>query len=158
MAKHRMKRKEAGHSPQATAKNKALFLMELRKGHTPDIAAEHAKIARRTAYNWKQEDQEFAAAWEDAHETGLDRIEDKVKMNAIDGSSVDAHFILRHRRRDVFGNVEEKPQHTNYFLNVTLQDQIKRMQRLGLPLPVIESDREEDYAPTGGDSDGDNRK
>jgi hypothetical protein len=33
-------------------------------------------------------------------------------------------------------------------LNITLEEQYKRLERLGLPLPVIESDREEDYAPT----------
>jgi hypothetical protein len=33
-------------------------------------------------------------------------------------------------------------QQANYFLNVTLQDKIKRLERLGLPVPVIESDYE----------------
>jgi hypothetical protein len=53
--------------------------------------------------------------------------------------------ILKYRRRDVY-NIhpdEDKPtQPANYFLNVTLQDKIKRLERLGLPVPVIESDYE----------------
>ena len=33
----------------------------------------------------------------------------------------------------------------NYFLNITLQEQLETLERLGLPAPVVESDREEDY-------------
>jgi hypothetical protein len=40
---------------------------------------------------------------------------------------------------------------TNYFLNVTLQEQYERLERLGLPVPVIESDNEEDYASDDAD-------
>jgi hypothetical protein len=32
-------------------------------------------------------------------------------------------------------------------LNITLQEHYKRLERLGLPVPVIESDLEDDDAP-----------
>jgi len=47
----------------------------------------------------------------------------------------------------VFGNVEDRPQPSNFILNITLEEQLKRLERLGLPLPVIESDYEEDDEP-----------
>jgi hypothetical protein len=37
-------------------------------------------------------------------------------------------------------------QNNNYYLNITLKEQLETLERLGLPVPVIESDREEDYA------------
>jgi hypothetical protein len=60
----------------------------------------------------------------------------------------DARFILRGRRRDVFGHSSDAAprQPSNFILNITLQEHIKRMTRLGLPIPVIEADFEEDDA------------
>jgi hypothetical protein len=50
-------------------------------------------------------------------------------------------------RREVYGNVGDRRQQSDSILNITLQEQFKQLERLGIPLPVIESDREEDYAP-----------
>ena len=66
--------------------------------------------------------------------------------SALAGNSSDTQFILKHRRREVYGNVGDRPQQPD-FLNITLEEHLERLERLGLPLPVIESDREEDYAP-----------
>ena len=59
-----------------------------------------------------------------------------------------SQFILKHRRREVYGNVGDRPRREVYG-NVDDRPQrehLERLERLGLPLPVIESDREEDYA------------
>ena len=116
-------------------------------GRSPGAAAEAIKIARSTAYAWKKEDQDFDAQWVDAVETSLDKLETKLYDSALVGNSSDLQFALRHRRRDVYGNTDDKPQHSSFILNLTLQEQFKRLERLGLPLPVIESDYEEEDAP-----------
>ena len=57
----------------------------------------------------------------------------------------DARFILKHRRRDVYGNADTPPQaKSNFILNITLQEHYKRLERLGLPIPMIEGDYETD--------------
>ncbi len=80
----------------------------------------------------------------DAVETGLDRLETHVYNSGLAGNASNAQFILKHRRRDVFGHVEDWPQPSNFLLNITLEEQLKRLERLGLPVPVIESDYEQD--------------
>ena len=64
------------------------------------------------------------------------------------GNSSDAQFILKHRRREVYGNVKERPQQSNFLLNVSMEEHFKRCERLGLPRPEIESDYEKLDAPT----------
>ena len=57
--------------------------------------------------------------------------------------------ILKNRRGDVYNNnnnADRVNSQTNYFLHMPMQEHIERLERLGLPVPVIESDREEDYA------------
>jgi hypothetical protein len=98
--------KQASHAPEAIAQNKKLFLAQLEQGCTPGRAAKNIKIARSTAYNWKAEDEEFFAAWHDAIETGLDLLEAAVFERGLHEGGEDARFILRGRRRDVFGNAE----------------------------------------------------
>jgi hypothetical protein len=131
----------------AVAKYKEHFLKQLALGCSPGVAARNLNIARSTAYGWKKEDQEFDAAWVDAVETALDRLEQQLYDSALAGNSRDAQFILKHRRREVYGNVDHRPQQSKFISNITLQEHYKRLERLGIPLPVIESDREEDYAP-----------
>jgi hypothetical protein len=137
----------AWRDAEDVAKYKERFLKQLALGRSPGVAARNVGIARSTAYGWKKEDQEFDAAWVDAVETALDRLEQQLYDSALAGNSSDAQFILKHRRREVYGNVDHRPQQSKFISNITLQEHYKRLERLGLPLPVIESDREEDYAP-----------
>ena len=74
--------------------------------------------------------------------------------SGINGNSSDTQFILKHRRREVYGNVGDRPLArciaTSMIGSITgfeRKEHLERLERLGLPLPVIESDREEDYAP-----------
>jgi len=64
---------------------KARFLAILAEGGSVKLAAEKAKIGRRTAYEWKAADPEFAAAWEEAVEAGTDALEDEAKRRAYNG-------------------------------------------------------------------------
>jgi hypothetical protein len=43
--------------------------------------------------------------------------------------------------------VRSPHQQTNFILNVTMEEHFKRLERLGLPLPEIESDYEKLDAP-----------
>ena len=56
---------------------------------------------------------------------------------------------MRYRRPEVYGGrgADEKPAQSDFILNITLEEQFKRMERLGLPIPVIESDYEEMLLP-----------
>jgi hypothetical protein len=147
MRKQRKEHKRhVARKPDEVVRFKERFIAELAKGCAPGVAAHNVKIARATAYKWKKEDQEFDAAWVDAVETSLDELETRVYKSAMDGNSSDAQFILKHRRRAVYGNAEDRPRQTNFILNVTLKEQLARLERLGLPLPVIESDIEDDDA------------
>ena len=107
-----------------------------------------------TAYNWKKEDAAFSAKWDEAVETALDKLEGRLYTLGIDGERQAITDTLKARHPGTWGNNSKSDEHTsgpqtNYFLNVTVQERLERLDRLGLPRPVIESDREEDYAADG---------
>jgi hypothetical protein len=91
-------------------------------------------------YDWRKDDREFDSDWKDAAETSLDEIETKLQRSAMAGNSQNAYFILRYRRY----NRPEHKQRSNFIMNVTLEEHTERLERLGLPVPVIKSDLEED--------------
>lgn len=61
------------------------FLANLRLGHSVARAAREAGTARRTVFEWKAADSEFAKAWEDAYDEGTDLIEDEATRRAVEG-------------------------------------------------------------------------
>ncbi len=69
----------------AIEKEREKFLDALREGRSVAAAAQAADISRRTPYRWRQEDEEFAAAWDDAFDAGTDLMEDEAKRRAIEG-------------------------------------------------------------------------
>lgn len=119
-------------------------------GLAPASAAAKVGITRETAYAWKQKDKEFDARWKDAIEAGLDRMETAVYGEGFKGNITAAIFVLKHKRKEIYGDFEtEQPQQTakqlnNYFLNITLQEHAKRIERLGFQAPLIESDFEDE--------------
>lgn len=48
-------------------------------------AAELAVVNRKTVYDWRHADPEFAAAWDDAIEAGTDLLEDEARRRAYSG-------------------------------------------------------------------------
>ena len=68
--KHKRKAK-ISHAQKTIAAYNKFFLEKLEKGIPPRYAAKLAKIARSTIYNWKRDDAEFAAAWDDAIQTSV---------------------------------------------------------------------------------------
>jgi hypothetical protein len=148
--KPKPKRKQhASHRKHETLKGRELFLACLGKGLAPADAAAMAGVSRATVYNWKKEDQAFDARWIDAVETSLDHLETVLYQSAASGlEPSNLQFALKWRRRNTYNSPDgDKAQPTNFIMNITLQEQYKRLERLGLPVPVIESDYEvEDVA------------
>jgi hypothetical protein len=87
----------------------------------------------------------FADLWVQAVECSLDRLETKAYDLAMEGNWAAIEWQLKWRRKDQYQNTEDRTPSTltNYFLTLTPQEQFERLERLGLPVPVIESDEEE---------------
>jgi hypothetical protein len=63
-----------------------LFLATLSQGGTVTAAAEKANIGRRTIYDWKESDPEFAAQFEDAYQRGIAVLEEEAVRRAYHGT------------------------------------------------------------------------
>lgn len=68
-----------------TPEKEAAFLEALTKGLSITAAAKDAGVGRRTAYEWREEDEAFRQIWDDAVEAGTDVLEDEAKRRAADG-------------------------------------------------------------------------
>jgi len=68
-----------------TQKKEDTFLSVLRNGLSITAACQQAGLTRSLVYVWRKEDAEFAAAWDDAVEMGIDRLEDEAYRRAHDG-------------------------------------------------------------------------
>lgn len=69
-----------------TPERKAAFCAALAtSGGNVARACEAVDIARMTAYTWRDEDEEFAAAWDQAKQIGLDALEDEATRRAFEG-------------------------------------------------------------------------
>lgn len=63
-----------------------VFLASLREVPVVARACEAVGIERSTAYRRREDDPEFAAAWDDAMETGIDRAEQEAFRRAVQGT------------------------------------------------------------------------
>ena len=68
-----------------TEKRKKLFLQVLSEQANISQACRAVNIDRQTAYNAKEDDAEFAEAWDNAHEQAIDRLEAEAWRRAHDG-------------------------------------------------------------------------
>jgi len=62
------------------------FLAVLSQGGSVTAAAEQAGIGRRTVYDWKAADADFAEAFEDAWQRGIAALEDEAVRRAYRGT------------------------------------------------------------------------
>jgi hypothetical protein len=129
------------------ARHKKRFIAALMTGRSPGPAAKKAGIARSTAYDWKREDPAFDAAWQNAVAHSLDKIETDV----YDDQSLQAKLATLHARHPDWRKQSDGSRTSNYILSITMAEHYKRLERLGLPVPVIESDVIEDYAAEDAD-------
>jgi hypothetical protein len=70
-------------SAARTAQKRKAFIGALAKTGTVTHAAKAAKIGRRTAYQWRDADEVFAAEWDEALEFVADEIEDALRTLAL---------------------------------------------------------------------------
>jgi hypothetical protein len=68
-----------------TAKKREAFLAALEKTANVSRACQTARIPRRSVYDWREADEEFAKAWEEALERGTDALEDEAIRRAHQG-------------------------------------------------------------------------
>lgn len=103
-------------------KLKAEFIENLSRGWTVTAAAKATKISRRGVYFWRDEDPDFAAAWDDAIAAGNEMLEQEAYRRAVEGNmrpvfikgemvgevrEYSDHllmFLLRGRKPETFGN------------------------------------------------------
>lgn len=78
-------KKERVRTLRTSPRAQEAFIAELRNGLSIRAACEAAGIGRRTAYELRESDSEFAAQWQDAIEDGSDLIEDEALRRAVDG-------------------------------------------------------------------------
>lgn len=101
------------------------FILALQLKGNVRIACRNANIARSSAYEHYTNavDAEaagdtsspyygFAQAWDDAIEDYLDRIEEHLSARAEESDTTAAIFILKHRRRHIYGEVQ-RLEHAN---------------------------------------------
>jgi len=71
------------------------FLRSLAKSPSVSLAAQQAGISRRSAYNAREADPEFAEAWDDALNQSVDTLEHSIYQRALKDDSQLAMFILK---------------------------------------------------------------
>jgi hypothetical protein len=79
-------------------RKRARFLELIRDGYSVRKACEELKIPRRTLYDHRNADPDFAQDWDDAWEQGADLLEDLALSMAASGSELMTIFLLKGRR------------------------------------------------------------
>lgn len=85
-----------------TSKKREIFLKCLANGDSIQNAANVAKVARGTTYRWRKEDADFAEAWSQSLDSGIDRLEDAAFERALNGSDTLLIFLLKSKRPKVY--------------------------------------------------------
>lgn len=68
-----------------TPEKEETFLVVLRETDNVTEAARTAGVPRRTAYEWREADPDFAARWDEAVEEALDAMEREVRRRGLEG-------------------------------------------------------------------------
>jgi transposase len=74
-------------STDYTDRAREAFLGILRETCNVSEAARAANISRKTAYNWREKDETFAAGWDDAEQEAADKLEKVAWERATSGQS-----------------------------------------------------------------------
>ena len=73
-------------------KQKAHFLKVLGTGLSVSDAARQTGWARSSVYHYRQTDEEFGVAWDEAIETGTDILEDEARRRAVEGCEENVYY------------------------------------------------------------------
>jgi hypothetical protein len=85
-----------------TPKNRQKFLEHLSTGASVCASARAAGFGRRTAFEWKADDPDFAAEWEEAYESGTESLEEVARARAMEKSDSLLMFLLKARRPEIY--------------------------------------------------------
>lgn len=90
----------AGRTDRARARE--IFIQQLRETCNVSHAARCAGIGRRTAYDWRDADADFAAEWDNAEQEAVDALELVARERAIDGSDRMMEILLKAHRPEKY--------------------------------------------------------
>ncbi len=96
---------------------KAAFLEALGNKYTVRHAARAAGVGRRTVYDWREQDADFAQAWADVREDCIERLEETMYEKALSGETLAGFFMLKGMRPTVYRD-NVKIEHGGALLNV----------------------------------------
>lgn len=85
-----------------TDRARAKFLAALAETCNVTHSARVAGISRSAAYEWRDDDETFAAEWTDAEEQAADALELAARERALDGSDRMMEILLKAHRPDKF--------------------------------------------------------
>lgn len=75
----------AARTTRTDKDKKSVFLLALCRGTSISLACTKALLPRRTVYDWRDADEKFRVAWDEAIEAGTERLEDEAYRRAHDG-------------------------------------------------------------------------
>jgi hypothetical protein len=125
---------QIGHPARACAREpgrraelqRAKFLELIASGRSITAAARAAKVSRDSLYRWRNENAEFAAAWDEAREAGLDALEDKARDLAEEGDTKMIIFLLKAGRLEKYReNVDVRGK-----LHLTHEERLAQLEEL----------------------------
>ncbi len=102
-SKKREKRGRQRKTRSEAGEWKDVFLSVLSKMPVVRVACERSGVSRKTVYQWRERDAEFAKAWDEAREDGIDRIEEHVMAQALNDNITAGIFLLKSLRRNTYG-------------------------------------------------------
>ena len=91
----RTRKRTAAKNPNDRTARKQAFLDELRQRYSVYHACKAAGIGRTTVYAWRQDDDEFAKAWDAALADAADVLEASAYQRALEGDTTLTIFLLK---------------------------------------------------------------
>ena len=85
-----------------TDRARETFLNVLEETCNVSEAARQAGIGRSSAYEWRNDDPSFAAAWDDAEQVAIDKLEQVARERAIDSSDRMLEILLKAHRPEKY--------------------------------------------------------
>jgi hypothetical protein len=85
-----------------TPKKRHAFLAAIAAGNSVSAACRAAGLGRSAAYSWRDDDGDFAGAWDEAIECGTERLEDEAIRRALESSDTMLIFMLKARKPAVY--------------------------------------------------------
>ena len=97
-------KRRTSRTPRARAQDRqrAIFLETFRTTCNVSEAARSAGVGRRTVYDWRDADEEFAAAWLDAENEAVDALEAEARRRAMTDSDKLMEILLKAHRPEKY--------------------------------------------------------